>query len=112
MMQTTILIQPILFKPDKDIIIALERILSEQFNTSSIVTASQIKEVPDGLFNEQRKQWKSNGILQWLSYKYKPYSNSRKILAMCDFDAYSGQMNFVFGIYVKIISGIKTNKPR
>jgi predicted Zn-dependent protease len=112
MMQTTILIQPILFKPDKDIIIALERILSEQFNTSSIVTASQIKEVPDGLFNEQRKQWKSNGILQWLSDKYKPYSNSRKILAMCDFDAYSGQMNFVFGIYVKIISGIKTNKPR
>jgi len=48
MMQTTILIQPILFEPDKGIIITLERILLEQFNTSSIVTTSPIKEVPDG----------------------------------------------------------------
>jgi hypothetical protein len=49
-----ILIQPILFEPDKDIIITLERTLLEQFNTSSIVMTSPIKQVPDGLFNEQR----------------------------------------------------------
>jgi hypothetical protein len=29
-------------------------ILLEQLNTSSIVTTSPIKEVPDGLFNEQK----------------------------------------------------------
>jgi hypothetical protein len=51
------LIQPILFEPDKDIIITLERILLEQFNTSSIVTISPIKEVPDGLFNEIHKRF-------------------------------------------------------
>ena len=45
-------------------------------------------------------QWKSNDILQWLSDKYnKPSSKptTTKILAICDFDAYSGRLNFVFG---------------
>jgi len=75
-----IMLQPILFQPDKDIISTLEKILSEEFN-ASIVTALPIKEISDQLFDKQRKQWKSNDILQWLSYKYKP-SKSRKILAL------------------------------
>ena len=90
-----IILQPILFQPDKDIISTLEKILSEEFN-ASIVTASPIKEISDQLFDKQRNQWKSNDILQWLSYKYKP-SKSKKILALCDLDAYSGRLNFVFG---------------
>ena len=75
-----IILQPVLFQPDKDIISTLENTLSEEFN-ASIVTASPIKEISDQLFDKQRKQWKSNDILQWLSYKYKP-SKSRKILAL------------------------------
>ena len=90
-----IILQPVLFQPDNDIISTLENRLSEEFN-ASIVTASPIKEISDQLFDKQRKQWKSNDILQWLSYKYKP-SKSRKILALCDCDAYSGHLNFVFG---------------
>ena len=90
-----IILQPVLFQPDKDIISTLENTLSEEFN-ASIVTASPIKEISDQLFDKQRKQWKSNHILQWLLYMYKP-SKSRKILAICDFDAYSGHLNFVFG---------------
>jgi archaemetzincin len=90
-----IMLQPVLFQPDKDIISTLENTLSEEFN-ASIVTASPIKEISDQLFDKQRKQWKSNHILQWILYMYKP-SKSRKILAICDFDAYSGHLNFVFG---------------
>ena len=90
-----IILQPVLFQPDKDIISTLENTLSEEFN-ASIVTASPIKEISDQLFDKQRKQWKSNHILQWLLYMYKP-TKSRKILAICDFDAYSGHLNFVFG---------------
>src|SRR5919198_598786 len=94
-----IILQPVLFKPDRDIVFTLEKTLSEEFNASSIVTASPIKEISDQLFDRQRKQWKSNDILQWLSDKYnKPSSKATtKILALCNFDAYSGQMNFVFG---------------
>ena len=95
MMIMQIILQPILFQPSKDIISPLEKILSEEFN-ASIVTASPIKEISDQLFDKQRKQWKSNHILQWILYMYKP-SKSRKILAICDFDAYSGHLNFVFG---------------
>jgi archaemetzincin len=94
-----IILQPVLFKPDKDIISLLEKIVSKEFNDSSIVTASPIKEISYQFFDKQRKQWKSNDILQWLSDKYnKPSSKSMtKILAICDFDAYSGRLNFVFG---------------
>ena len=90
-----IILQPILFQPGKDIISPLEKILSEEFN-AFISMASQIKEIPIQLFDKQRKQWKSNNILQWLSDKYKP-DKSTKILYICDFDAYSGGLNFVFG---------------
>jgi hypothetical protein len=37
-----IILQPVLFQPDKDIICALEETLSEQFNGYSIVTAPSI----------------------------------------------------------------------
>jgi archaemetzincin len=59
-----------------------------------------IKEISDQLFDKQRNQWKSNDILQWLSYKYNNRPSSRstiKILALCDFDAYSDRLNFVLG---------------
>jgi archaemetzincin len=94
-----IILQPVLFQPDKDILSSLEKALSEEFNASSIVIAPPIKEIPELLlFNNQRRQWKSNEILQWLSDMYnKPSSKTAKILALCDFDAYSGALNFVFG---------------
>jgi archaemetzincin len=93
----TILLQPVLFQPSTDIISKLEKVLSEQFN-ASISMASQIKEIPIQLFDRQTKQWKSNDILQWISNQYKlDILTTTKILSICDFDAYSGNLNFVFG---------------
>jgi archaemetzincin len=91
-----ITLQHVSFQPDKAIVSMLEKTLSEEFNVSSIVTALPIKKISQQLFDKQRKQWKSNDILQWLLDKYKP-SKSSKMLALCDFDAYSGRLNFVFG---------------
>lgn len=48
------------------------------------------------LFNKSRNQWNSKYILEWISRKASPDSDT-KILAMCDFDAYSNSLNFVFG---------------
>jgi archaemetzincin len=104
-----IILQPVLFEPDKDILSMLEKALLNEFNAScysSIVIAPLIKQVPEKqlllLFDNQRNQWKSSDILQWLSDNYtKLYSKERrtttKILAICDFDAYSDKLNFVFG---------------
>src|SRR5215475_9233273 len=91
-----IILQPVLFQLSKDLLSRLEKILSYEFNASAILTASPIKVISEQLFNKQRKQWKSNDILQCLSDIYKP-SKSTKILAICDLDAYSGNLNFVFG---------------
>jgi archaemetzincin len=104
-----IILQPVLFEPDKSILSILEKALLKEFNVSSsfIVTASPIKQIPEQqelvLFDKQRNQWKSSDILQWLSDRCKNlhYSKERrittKILAICDFDAYSDKLNFVFG---------------
>jgi archaemetzincin len=101
-----IILQPILFELDKDILSSIKEALLKEFNASSIITASSIKQILEQqellLFDKQRNQWKSTGILQWLSDNYTKlyYSKERtmiKILAICDFDAYSDKMNFVFG---------------
>ena len=92
-----IILQLILFQPAKIFISILEKILSEEFS-SSVDTASPITEIPFQLFDKQRNQWKSNEILEWLLDKYRPNKSTRtKILAICDFDAYSDHLNFVFG---------------
>src|SRR5947209_1700302 len=91
-----IILQPVLFQPSNDIISMLEKVLSEEFN-ASIITVSSITQIPPQLFDKQRKQWNSNDILRWLSNQYKPDKLTTKMLAICDFDAYSGNLNFVFG---------------
>ena len=95
----TIVIQPVLFELGQHTISTLKESLSEELNASSIVTLSSIKEIPVQLFDKQRKQWNSSTILQWFSHMFKPSSKSTttKILALCDFDAYSDKLNFVFG---------------
>ena len=105
-----IILQPVLFEPDKDILSSLEKALLKEFNaSSSIIAAPPIKQIPEQqlllLFDNQRNQWKSSDILEWLSDNYtKLYSKetrrtttTTKILAICDFDAYSDKLNFVFG---------------
>jgi archaemetzincin len=99
-----IILQPVLFEPDKDIRSSLEKALLNEFNTFPIATAPPIKQIPEQLFDKQRNQWKSSDILEWLSDNYEKLYYSKegrgtttKILAICDFDAYSDKLNFVFG---------------
>jgi predicted Zn-dependent protease len=51
---------------------------------------------PTYLFDKARKQWISDSLLDWLLESSKPDSTT-KVLAICDFDAYSDELNFVFG---------------
>jgi predicted Zn-dependent protease len=93
------ILQPVLFELDKDSLSSLEKALLNEFNASSIVTTSSTKQIPEQLFDKQRNQSKSSDILEWLSDNYdKLYSKERrrittKILAVCDFDAYSDKLN-------------------
>ncbi len=48
------------------------------------------------LFNNSKNQWNSESILEWISKKTLS-NHDAKILAICDFDAYSNGLNFVFG---------------
>lgn len=51
---------------------------------------------PTYLYDRGRRQWISNRILDWLLKNNNPDDNT-KVLAVCDFDAYSDELNFVFG---------------
>ena len=92
---------------DNSIVYSLIQHLSEIFgNIASINNSSSLLPTsfqtpaatmpPAHLYNKHRKQWISDKILDWLLQKYNPDSNS-KVLAICNFDAYSGDLNFVLG---------------
>ena len=51
---------------------------------------------PAHLYDTRRKQWISDKILDWLLRNHNPDSDT-KVLAICNFDAYSGDLNFVLG---------------
>jgi len=92
----SIIIQPISFDLTSDLAPLLKTHLSKEFNVS-VRTASTINETaPFNSFNKQRNQWNSSNILEWLLDRNKP-DGSTKILGLCDFDAYSNGLNFVFG---------------
>jgi archaemetzincin len=92
---------------DNSIVYSLIQRLSEIFgdiasinNTSSLHSSSfqtpAATMPPAHLYNKHRKQWISDKILDWLLQNYIPDSNT-KVLAICNFDAYSGDLNFVLG---------------
>jgi predicted Zn-dependent protease len=69
-------------------------------NSSSLQSSSfQTQEAimpPAHLYDRRRKQWISYQILDWILQNNNPDPNT-KILAICNFDAYSGELYFVFG---------------
>ena len=75
----------------------MARIDSSSLQSSSFQasTAAAIM-LPTYLYDRHRKQWISNRILDWLLQNNNPDDNT-KVLAICDFDAYSGELNFVLG---------------
>jgi archaemetzincin len=66
---------------------------SFQVSTAAAAAATM---PPTYLYDRHRKQWISNRILDWLLQNNNPYDNT-KVLAIGDFDAYSDELNFVFG---------------
>lgn len=65
-------------------------LLSFSFQTSATTMP------PAHLYDTRRKQWISDKILDWLLRNHNPDSDT-KVLAICNFDAYSGDLNFVLG---------------
>jgi archaemetzincin len=66
-------------------------------SSSSLQSSSSITTMPPTyLFDKARKQWISDSLLDWLLETNKP-DITTKVLAICDFDAYSDELNFVFG---------------
>ena len=65
-------------------------LLSFSFQTSATTMP------PAHLYDTRRKQWISDKILDWLLRNHNP-DRDTKVLAICNFDGYSGDLNFVLG---------------
>ena len=68
-------------------------------NSNSLLSSLQTPATtmpPANLYDTRRKQWISDKILDWLLRNHNPDSDT-KVLAICNFDAYSGDLNFVLG---------------
>jgi archaemetzincin len=100
-MEITIIIQPISFELTVYLLSSLEQKLSKDFvATIKVLPTTQQTLLPLSSFDKNRRQWKSDEILDWLLYKNKNKNKpdrSTIMLAICDFDAYSDGLNFVFG---------------
>jgi len=89
-------IQPISFQLTEDLASLLEQHLSKEFDASIKIGPLNDTLPPLNLFDKNRRQWKSDNMLQWLIDRIKPDIDNI-VLAMCDLDAYSSGLNFVFG---------------
>ena len=72
------------------------RINNGSLRSSSLQSSSITTMPPTHLFDKARKQWISDSLLDWLLESSEP-DITTKVLAICDFDAYSDELNFVFG---------------
>jgi archaemetzincin len=75
------------------------RINSDRLQSSSLQSSSSSSSStmpPTDLFDKARKQWISDSLLDWLLESNNPDSTT-KVLAICELDAYSDGLNFVFG---------------
>ena len=91
-----IIIQPIEKDIDNNIFKLLYDSISTQFNGINVTIAPILKVEIHNFINRQRNQLKSSNLLHWILEKIKP-TKEMKILVICDRDAYSGELNFVFG---------------
>lgn len=87
--------------------------LNITFKPTDLVILRSIEEIPDFLIDMDRRQCKSDLLLDWLldtitfknggndkrrvDQKSNNNNNNVKLLALCKFDAYSNGLNFVFG---------------
>ena len=89
-----ILLQPV-GKVSSNVLERLTTTLPEQFSESNFVLANPIK-IPSQAFDDNKKQYISPKIISFIQQNYTDVSY-QKILGICDVNAYSGRLNFVFG---------------
>jgi archaemetzincin len=101
---TIIVLVPIAIEEEdkKNIFNPLTSHLASIFDASiTIITEPPQLESSRASFNEQRNQLNSDKLLRWLSTTIvnntKSYDRTKIILGVCNFDAYSSGLNFVFG---------------
>lgn len=91
-----IIIQPIGKDINNNIVNSLYDSISIEFNNIDITIAPILKTDIHSFINRHRNQVRSSDLLHWILEKFKP-TNEMKILVICNKDAYSGDLNFVFG---------------
>ena len=90
-----IIIQPS-NKLDNDILNLLVYSISKEFANYQVTINPLLKFDTHNFISKRRNQLRSSDFLLWILEKLKP-SKEIKILVICDIDAYSGDLNFVFG---------------
>jgi len=90
-----IIIQP-LIELDNDILNLLTDSISKEFTNSKVTINPILKFDVQDFIDKHRNQIRSSDLLLWILETFKP-SKEIKILVICDIDAYSGDLNFVFG---------------
>ena len=90
-----IIIQPS-DKLDNDILNLLVESISKEFVNSKVTVNPLLIFDSHDFISKRRNQLRSSDFLLWILEKLKP-AKERKILVICDIDAYSGDLNFVFG---------------
>jgi archaemetzincin len=91
-----IIIQPIEKDIDNNILNLLSDSISSEFN-DNVTVAPTLKVDIQNFIDKSRNQLRSTDLLNWILEKSKSTQKEMKILAICDRDAYSGNLNFVFG---------------
>ena len=91
-----IIIQPSSDKLDYDILNLLVDSISKEFANSKATINPLLKFDIHDFISKHRNQVRSSDFLLWVLEKLKP-SKEIKILVICDIDAFSGNLNFVFG---------------
>ena len=94
-----IVLQPVTTNLDNGTLNHLAEDISKEFGGINVTVASSIeldKAQFQLAFDNQRKQWDSSKLLEWLLMEFK-HNKDTKILALFDMDAYSTAFDFVFG---------------
>lgn len=90
-----VLLQPVGQVP-VDIMQVLQKTLGQQFRDMNFVLSTRPLELPIHFLDASRDQFRSPQIIRWIEENCKQYG-CHKILGICDANAYSGRLNFVFG---------------
>lgn len=92
-----IIIQPVQTTINNDILNLLANSISSEFPGYDVNIASPLEINMENFIDKNRNQVRSPDLLTWILNKIRSTTKIKKILVICDMDAYSDNLNFVFG---------------